>query len=181
MGAGEGPNDRGSPGDEVLQKARAVEVEHVLPSLDLDLVAGAVKMRPVTWRQDCVRTEIFWTVTLSMGTGWWVVSGLRICARNSNFQFKRESGRCIDWGRGKEWAAGGRGCGVGGGGAGSMPGLGRKEAAPPAPRAVMSARPTSRRWSLGDEPISMGNSVGFGPDSRWKPSLGRFASCCLST
>ena len=172
MGASEARNGRGSPGDQTLQKVRAVEVVHVDRFLDLDLVLGAVKMGPVTWRQDCVRTRIIWTVTLSIGSGWWVVSGLRICARNSNDRFKRKSGRCTDWGRGKEWAAGGRGCGVGGGGAGSMPGYGRKEAAPPAPRAVMSARPTSRRWSLGDEPISMGNSVVLGPASRWNCRLG---------
>ena len=109
MGAGEARNDRGSPGDQTLQKVRAVEVVHVDRFLDLDLVLGAVKMGPVTWRQDCVRTRIFWTVTLSIGSGWWVVSGLRICARNSNDRFKRKSGRCTDWGRGKEWAAGGRG------------------------------------------------------------------------
>ena len=35
MGAGEGRNDRGSPGDEVLQKVRAVEVVHVFRFLDL--------------------------------------------------------------------------------------------------------------------------------------------------
>ena len=106
MGASEARNGRGSPGDQTLQKVRAVEVVHVDRFLDLDLVLGAVKMGPVTWRQDCVRTRIFWTVTLSIGSGWWVVSGLRICARNSNDRFKRKSGRCMDWGRGKEWAAG---------------------------------------------------------------------------
>ena len=36
MGAGEAQNDRGSPGDQTLQKALAVEVVHVLRFLDLD-------------------------------------------------------------------------------------------------------------------------------------------------
>lgn len=64
-----------------------------------------------------------------------------------------------------------------------MPGYGRKEAAPPAPWAVMSARATSRRWSLGDEPFSMGKhkqrhfGAGF---RRWKAgNWAHFALCCI--
>ena len=127
MGAGEGPNDRGSPGDEVLQKERAVEVEHVLPSLDLDLVVGAVKMRPVTWRQDCVRKKILWSGLVGMGSGNRVLIARHQVDCSPNGNCNRDSAASAGWGRAKEWAAGGRGCGVGGGGAGSMPGYGRKE------------------------------------------------------
>ena len=55
MGASEARNGRGSPGDQTLQKVRAVEVVHVDRFLDLDLVLGAVKMGPVTWQQAGLR------------------------------------------------------------------------------------------------------------------------------
>ena len=73
MGASEARNGRGSPDDQALQKERAVEVVHVSRFLDLDLVVGAVKMGPVTWRQDCVRKKILWTRLVGMGTGWQVM------------------------------------------------------------------------------------------------------------
>ena len=166
MGASEGRNDRGSPGDEVPQKARAVEVVHGKRFDDLDLVVGAVKMRPVTWRQDCVRKKIMWTRLVGMGTGQRVLIARHPVVCTPLWNCNRDSAASAGWGRAKEWAAGGRGCGVGGGGAGSMPGYGRKEAAPPAPRAVMAARPTSREAEPGRRALLHGKQPRFGPVSR---------------